>query len=542
MTSTLYKNGFIHSPADPFAEAILVDNGMIAWLGANDSAAAFAKNADRVVDLDGALVTPGFVDSHVHLLETALARRAVAVSPDSGGHSTGQVLDLLAGPARQWSGALGVITAFGYDDSRWTGPALCQQDLDEAFAGVELYVPRADLHSGLISSALQHRLGVQTSDGIVAGPAHQHVRTAIRTFTPAQREVLYREVLGHAASRGVVAVHENSAPGIDTREGLAQLLALTAAADSGLPAVVGYLGELIDSADQALEIAAQIPGLRGFAGDLSVDGSFGSRSAALRASYIDIDPGALATRGTLHLSQEQIAGHVAAVTRAGLTAGFHVIGDRALDTVLAAFDQVATDPDLARAMRRLGHRLEHVELVDQPAIDALVRHGISVSVQPAFDAFWGGPGGMYETRLGAQRAGATTPVRSLLAAGIPTGLGSDAPVTPIDPWGAVTAALFHHNRDQRVSARAAFRAHTRGAWRIGGATTPGAGEIRIGSPADLAIWRCDELGVQAENSGRSSWSTDFRGGSPLLPILGPDSGPVTCLATLRAGVEIFAEM
>ncbi len=59
MASTLYRGGVIHSPADPFAEALLVDDGVIAWIGADDTADGLAARADRVIDLDGALVAPG---------------------------------------------------------------------------------------------------------------------------------------------------------------------------------------------------------------------------------------------------------------------------------------------------------------------------------------------------------------------------------------------------------------------------------------------------------------------------------------------------
>ncbi|MCZ2264827.1 amidohydrolase family protein, partial [Isoptericola sp. QY 916] len=87
MTSTLYRNGVVHSPADPFAEALLVDDGVVTWLGAEDTAAGLAARADRVIDLDGALVAPGFVDAHVHLLETGLAAESVDLTAAGGATS-----------------------------------------------------------------------------------------------------------------------------------------------------------------------------------------------------------------------------------------------------------------------------------------------------------------------------------------------------------------------------------------------------------------------------------------------------------------------
>ncbi|MBO4210221.1 amidohydrolase, partial [Micromonospora echinofusca] len=67
--STLYRGGVLHCPADPSATALLVSDGRIAWLGAD----ADAPRADRVVELDGALVTPAFVDAHVHCTDTGLS-------------------------------------------------------------------------------------------------------------------------------------------------------------------------------------------------------------------------------------------------------------------------------------------------------------------------------------------------------------------------------------------------------------------------------------------------------------------------------------
>ena len=72
----------------------------------------------------------------------------------------------------------------------------------------------------------------------------------------------------------------------------------------------------------------------------------------------------------------------------------------------------------------------------------MARLGLVASVQPSFDAAWGGPHGMYAERLGADRVPGTNPFAQLQQAGVPLALGSDSPVTPFDPWGAVWGAVW----------------------------------------------------------------------------------------------------
>src|SRR5690606_12560275 len=136
-------------------------------------------------------------------------------------------------------------------------------------------------------------------------------------------------------------------------------------------------------------------------------------------------------------------------------------------------------------LRAAGHRLEHVEMVDARSLATMVLFGLAASVQPIFDATWGGPDGMYTRRLGPVRAAGLNPLADLAGAGVPTAFGSDASVTPLDPWSAVHAAVHHHEPGQRISARAAFRAHTRGGWRVARLLGTGAGEVRLGAPASL---------------------------------------------------------
>lgn len=542
MASTLYRNGVIHSPADPFAEALLVDDGVVAWIGADDTAAGLAARADHVVDLDGALVTPGFVDAHVHVLETGLALESVDLTPAAGVTSLEQALAALHAAAASAPDDE-VLLAFGWDEQQWPERrAMTREELDAVCGGRPVYAARVDVHSAVVSTALAERCGAATlpgwdPSGHVTGDAHHAARDAARDLPGERRTRLYRAALGEAARRGIVGVHEMSAPHIDTRDGLRELLALTGDATSGLPHLVAYRGELCATEDDARALLADVPGLTGIGGDLNVDGSIGSRTAALRHPYTDLHPGDPGARGSLYLTPEQVAQHLVAVSTARTQGGFHVIGDRAMDTFVAGLELAAQTVG-AGPVRAAHHRVEHALFVDAAALAALLLHGVALSVQPAFDAAWGGSAGMYASRLGPVRAGSLSPFADLAGAGVPLALGSDAPVTPLDPWTAVRAAVSHEDPDQRISARAAFRAHTRGGWRLAGLDHTGAGELRVGAPAHLAVWRAEHLAVQPAPGSLSSWSGEARAGTPLLPELADDVPAPECVRTVRAGVVL----
>jgi predicted amidohydrolase YtcJ len=264
-----------------------------------------------------------------------------------------------------------------------------------------------------------------------------------------------------------------------------------------------------------------------------MDGSLGSRTAALSADYSDAE----GNSGNLYLSVEEAAQHLAACSMLGIQGGFHVIGDAGLAAVLDALDAAASEVGEQR-VRAAGHRLEHVELADAAAIERLAKHSVTVSVQPGFDAAWGKHGGLYEQRLG-ERSRAMNPFASFYANGVPIAFGSDSPVTPLRPWSSIRACLEHSNPEQRISARAAFLGHTRAGWRATRHRNPLMGQLVPGAPASFAVWEVEELMVQVADTRVQSWSTDPRARTPLLPALDTGTDPV-CLQTVREGRELFA--
>ncbi len=205
-----------------------------------------------------------------------------------------------------------------------------------------------------------------------------------------------------------------------------------------------------------------------------------------------------------------------------LQAGFHAIGDGALDAVVAGFEEAALRVGSAQ-LRSRRHRIEHVEMADAKLIARIARLGVCASVQPAFDATWGGEADMYVQRLGTARAAQMNRFADLAASGVGLAFGSDSPVTPLDPWGAVRAAVHHHASGQRMTVAAAFAAHTRGGWDAAG--VPDAGVLAPGRPATWAAWS-----VPDEAEERSPGS---------LPDVCPGRPLPICIRTVVRGRTVF---
>ena len=507
----LLRGGHVYSPADPEATALLIDDGRIGWLGTDADAPA---GADRTVELAGALVTPAFVDAHVHATSTGVTMRGLDLT---GTRTRAEALDRVAAHAAGLPGDA-VVLGHGWDESGWpdrTPPT--PAELDRAARGRRVYLSRVDMHSCVVSAALFGTAKPDTAgygaDGWLRRDSHHEVRAvALGSLGPAQRADAQRTALRHAASVGIAAVHECGGPSIGGEDDLTALLALAGAADR-LPEVYGYWGELGGAAK------ARDLGALGAGGDLFADGALGSRTAHLRQPYTD-EPG---TSGHGYVTAAQVAEHLVGCTDHEVQGGFHAIGDAALGTVLAGFALAAARVGLDR-LRARRHRIEHVEMVDKALIGGLVEFGVVASMQPAFDRLWGGADRMYAQRLGPDRAMATNPFAAMAGVGVALAFGSDSPVTPLDPWGSVRAAFNHRNATQRLTVRQAFAAHTRGGWRA--VHRDGDGVLAPGAPATLAVW---------DGAG------DLHRGLPALTE-GPDGAPPpkpTCRLTVLRGTAIY---
>jgi len=470
--------------------AMHVADGRIAWLGS----AADAPAAERTIRGEGALLTPAFVDAHVHATATGIALTGLDL------HSSSSLAETVALVARFAQRSPGTVLGTGWDETRWPerrGPN--RADLDAVLGYRPAYLARVDVHSATVSTALLDLVpGIRelpgwSADGQLRLDAHHAARrAAYGAVTAEQRRRAQRTTLDAAAALGIGSLHEMAGPEVSSADDLAALLEL-AAAEPG-PEVVGYWGELAERG--GLDLVREL-GLAGAGGDLFCDGAFGSHTAALgNGPYTDRPD----TAGTLRFATGQLVHHVRACTLAGIQAGFHVIGDAAVRQVLDAVEAVAAELG-ETAVRACRHRLEHVELIDDDGIERMRRLGMVASVQSAFDAAWGGAHGMYAERLGLERAAATNPLGDLSTAGVALALGSDAPVTPLDPWGGVHAAVDHHTPGSGLRPFDAFDAATHGGRYAARAEHP-AGPLAVGAPASLALWETAET-LSAVLAGRA---------------------------------------
>lgn len=512
-----------------------VRDGAVVWLGSDDVGRGQFPDAE-VIDLDGGFVAPGFVDSHIHLTATGLTLTGLDLrASTSRRHCLRMIADYAAAHPDH------PVWGHGWDESSWPeNAAPSTADLDAVLGGRPAYLARVDVHSALASTALRERVpALPSATGFaeqrpLVGDAHHLVRAAARgLLTDGQRADARAAALDAAAASGIVAVHECTGPEIGGLDDWQELRTLSRA--HGLE-VTGYWGEAVSSPAQARALIEDT-GAAGLAGDLFVDGALGSRTAWLREPYAD----ATDRVGTCYLDPEVITTHVRACTDASVTAGFHVIGDAAVSAVVDAFERVVEDLGMV-AVARCGHRLEHLEMVTADQAAKLGAWGVMASMQPNFDALWGGHDGMYARRLGVDRAGVLNPFALLASQGVALAFGSDAPVTGLDPWATVRAAANHHTRGSSVSVRAAFAAATRGGWRAGGVGDGLTGTLVPGAPASYAVWDVadlSELEADAPSDAVRRWSTDPRSRVPALPRLGSTDPLPRCRRTVHRGAVIY---
>ncbi|MDT3317199.1 amidohydrolase family protein [Microbacterium sp. KSW4-11] len=467
---------------DPFGDAP-VDVHLRGGVITDIAPAGALPRRGVVVEGDGGWLVPGLWDHHVHTVQWALVAQRTPL---------GDVTDAVqAASVMGHSPVLddGRRVGTGFRDALWPDtPSL--RLLDEHTGEVPTYLINADVHSVWLNSAAFRRESIApTADGILReGPAFE-ISRRLNDVDPAVSDRFVRDALDRAAARGVTGIVDlDMAWNAD---------AWARRLDAGFDSLRVSFGVYPDLLDRAIAVglatgdAVDPLGLVRM-GSLKVitDGSLGTRTAACSHPYPD-DPH---NTGVLTVAPDELVELMIRATGAGLSCAIHAIGDVANSHALDAF-----------ALTGATGTIEHAQLVAHADIPRFARLGVGASVQPEHavddrdltDSVW------------AAQTALPYPLRALAESGANLLFGSDAPVSPLDPWAAMAAAV-HRTRggrdpwrpEQGLEAATALAASTAGGSATGSALEPGL-------TADLALidrdpLAADDPGLRATRVGATT--------------------------------------
>jgi len=451
--------------------SLLIDDGRIVALDAQSSGTR--------VDLNGATVVPAFADCHVHLAQTGYT---------TGAHSLGAVdtHEAFAAAIGRVPREFDIVYAGGYDDARWVDGRLADAaPLERSHPDAIALLVRVDGHSSIVNRRTLAWLDLpaQTTgielgdDGVPTGRLTQDANWQAQMrfwerMPPAALRAGERRAAQLAQSRGIVHLH-------------AQLLGRDY---NGYAADVEFLRSLpIEVYPKICEPDASIAhalGLPFIGGDVFLDGSIGSCTAAISQPYLR-DRGS----GSLRYGDEEVIAYLEGAERLGISAGVHAIGDVAIDQFVRAARRVLGDRPSPRGTH---HFIEHFEMPHAEHIKACARMQLHLSMQPQFQSTWGGEGGMYDERLGVQRRRAMNPLREVVHAGALVCGGSDAPVCALDALAGMHAACTAQEPEFCLDPHEALALYTVNAAAFARASDR-IGNIEPGLNADLAVLDRDPL-------------------------------------------------
>jgi predicted amidohydrolase YtcJ len=497
--------------AQPTAESAVILGDKIVFVGSNEDAAKYMCGDARIMDMAGKYVYPGFTDSHQHvegvgqrpktlslfgittLKETVDAIKAFAVNVSEG----------------EWVQGRGWIEREWSDEKRF----LTKHDVDPFTADKPLFIPRADGVSALVNSKALELAGITKHSPDPLGgkferdedgrPTGYILAKAMGIF----RAIIPQPTLEYKKDSLVQGMYENAK------------LGWTNTQDAGMPYVnVEIIKEIHAEGNMATRIyaAANVQeaaiilergrettadnmfDLRGI--KVYIDGTLGSRGAALLEKYADAEHNGFMNRTT----KEELEPILRAALRQGIQVETHVIGDRAVRAVLDWYEEAFNAvPKSEWAVAAPRWRLEHVQIIPAEDQMRLVNLGVLVSMQPSHGI---GDLNFAPDRLGPDRLGYAYPWQQLVDRGLMILGGSDAPVELGDPRIEFYAAVTRKRLDGTsgegwhpelaVSRETALKMFT--IWPAFGAFQEDIrGSVEVGKYADFSVFDKDWLTVPA---------------------------------------------
>lgn len=488
----ILRTAAVHTmdPGNPRAEAVLVDAGLVVAVGSHADADGWRRPGDQVLDRRDAVVLPGLVDAHLHLMGYALHLRQANLI---GAGSVGQALERIGAhaaslPATAW------VVGRGWDRNRFDEPRWPTSGALEAVTGGRPAVlGSVDGHAAWATESAFRAAGLwdgdtdppggrilRREDGRPAGVAFETAVDRLRAAVPVPAKRELAAALRHAthtlAQLGLTEVWT-----MDGRKDLGPALDGDAAEALPLRVVVHVdVGEL-DAAEMLGARSGLARGnVRMGGAKIYADGALGTRTAWMLEPYSDGDG---SDRGMAVTPPAELNAKVARAAALGLPPCVHAIGDAAVRAVLDAFEALGAERRAALPFRP---RVEHAQTIHPRDLPRFAALGVDASMQPLqipLDIPIAG------AALG-DRARRSYPFRSLLTAGARILLGSDAPVVSPDPyacWRAAVARLPERGGEAWYPDEALTLGETIAA-QTGGTITPGArADLTVVSPDPFSL-------------------------------------------------------
>ncbi len=489
-------------PENPFSQAVAIGQGRIMAVGGNDDILHLAGAGTEKIDIDGRLVVPGFIDTHIHFYEWALKRQGVKLDDLTGLDELLTRIRQAAGnrPPGQW------IMGQGWNETDWAEPRMpTRESLDRAAPGHPVLLWRCDLHLAAANSAALKLAGIDA--GTVDPPEGRIERDAAGEPTGILRELainLVRQAVAPPDADQIVEAFADATSALH-RRGITGIHDVRLMADKDGASAFGTFQKLDRNDRLALRSWVTLPGDRldeiiglglrtGFGNNrLRVghvkffsDGGMGARTAWM------IDPFLDAGCGMPLMEMDALAEDIQRADEAGLSVMVHAVGDRAnreLVTIFEALESRRVRTGQSRPV--IPHRIEHVQMIRPEDADRLRSLHLALCVTPAnmvLDI------NLIDSAVG-EKGQWTYAFRRLMDTGAPVMFSSDCPVCDPDPLVGIHAAATRQRANgtpengwhpqNRISVAEAIQAYT---------ATPAAvhqaldlGVIAPGKKADLAV-------------------------------------------------------
>lgn len=511
MTSKKILHHFItpdHLFPQQAPEAIYLDNGRIHAMGSLEEILLQYGRADvEKIDLAGGYLTPGLVDSHLHL--SLLGQKLLALDL-SGISSKKEFLERIRTTVRQTK-ADSWIVGQGWNEAEFQGEIPTLQELDEVAPHHPIMLIRVCHHVYLTNTLASQRAGVHPHkeepaegrygrdltgrwDGLVYENASFPFHHAIPEPSKSEKKEIFRRAMREALAGGLTGVHTEDMRLVKDVEMLSEIM--RELHEEGVLLRTHHLiyyPYLEQVADRSWRQSVDSPFFRIGAIKLFADGSLGGRTAWLREPYLD-DPN---TTGLSIHDDEEIQQIAKRASEIGLPIAVHAIGDQATQQVLEMMRQIP-----APAETDLRHRLIHACILSPEQVEQIATLPIIVDLQPLFvqsDRAW------LPERLGSKRLLQSFLWKTLLKQGIPCAAGTDAPIEQVAPIHTIQAALTRLDWDGKTrSSESLTWAEILAMYTTGSAYAVGEenerGKIAEGYYADFTVWDrpiCSEIGASA---------------------------------------------